>query len=89
MTKTVSQRVNLLALARNISKRNEPLGVGLKNQCWAGVAIARAKQKGQVATDCYGLTMGQIKSDIMFNNRTAVEDRNRAMVRRTIRHALT
>jgi hypothetical protein len=78
------QRERLVRLADHIARRREPLGVGLKNQCWAGVAIGMAKAEGCTVTDYLGLTSRQVKAAIKLNNRTPADSRNERMLAETL-----
>lgn len=73
------QRHHLNQLADSIRTRNTPLGVGLRNQCWAGVAIGRAREEGIPATEYFGLSFSEIKRAIKINNLTPEPERNRVM----------
>lgn len=86
-TKSARQCENLLRLADTIATRKTPLGVGLKNECWAGVAITLANQQGSKTTAFYGLSMREIINDVKENNRTPIAGRNHVMLNRTLRLA--
>ena len=79
-----TQKFHLAQLSTRILLRSEPLGIGLHNQCWAGLAIEIAKQKNCLATDYYGLTSKQIKTAVKINNRTPAEMRNQKMFGKTL-----
>lgn len=81
--RTSKQIVRLMDLAEIIEARNEPLGIGLKQQCWAGVAIELAKAEGCKVTDYFGLSFRDLKSRIKFNNLQAPEMRNAVMAAET------
>lgn len=81
------QRQHLLDLARTISAMDEPLGVGLKKGCWAGVAIQIAREHQSKATDYYGMSMREIKGAIKLNNATQPALRNRTMIDATMANA--
>jgi len=83
------QREHLLNLARHISALEEPLGVGLKRGCWAGVAIQIARAQQSKATDYYGLSMREIKVAIKLNNATRPALRNSRMIDATLQHAVS
>jgi hypothetical protein len=87
--RSMVQRQHLLDLARLIASKAEPLGVGLKKGCWAGVAIHIARQHGSKATDYYGLSTGEIKEKIKLNNATPAPLRNAVMLNATLVIALT
>lgn len=87
--RTIAQRKNLLNLACRILKDDKPLGVGLKNGCWAGVAIELAREKDSKMTDHYGLTMRQVKYRIKLNNSLHPELRNYVMVGCTLYYAFS
>lgn len=81
------QRHHLNQLADSIRARNAPLGVGLRNQCWAGVAIDRAREEGVPATEYFGLSFSEIKHAIKINNLTPEPERNRVMAEWSERRA--
>lgn len=83
-TRTVTQRFRLMLLARKIGFRSKPLGIGLHNQCWAGVAAEIAKAKGAKTTDYYGITFREFKDAIKSNNVCPPEGRNIRMFLRTL-----
>ncbi len=87
--KSLAQRKRLLNLAYTIMKEDEPLGVGLKNGCWAGVAVEIARQHNEKMTDYYGLSMREIKDKIKLNNDTPAEKRNLTMIGQTLRMAVS
>lgn len=86
-TKSAHQRENLLMLADTIAARQAPLGVGLKRECWAGVAITLARRQGAKATEFYGLSMREIKNAVKENNQTPAAIRNEVMLDRTLQQA--
>lgn len=83
------QRRHLLDLARTISAMDEPLGIGLKKGCWAGVAIQIARENQCKATEYYGLSMREIKGAIKLNNITPPASRNRTMIDATLANAVS
>lgn len=85
--KSADQRKNLLTLADIIATRKAPLGVGLKNECWAGIAITLANRQGSKTTAFYGLSIREIINDVKENNRTPAAIRNKVMLDRTLRLA--
>jgi hypothetical protein len=85
--KSAHQRENLFTLADTIAARNSPLGVGLKSECWAGVAISLANQQGSKTTEFYGLSMREIMNLVKENNRTPIAIRNEVMIDRTLQQA--
>lgn len=86
-TKSAHQRENLLTLAETIAQRKAPLGIGLRSECWAGVAITLANQKGWKASEFYGMSMREIIDAVKENNRTPVALRNEVMLDRTLQQA--
>lgn len=82
--KTQTQRQNLVQLAEIIKSRSTPLGVGLHNQCWAGLAIEIAKENGTITKDYFGLTVSDMKPAINLNNSLPVGVRNKVMANKTI-----
>lgn len=86
-TKSIQQRENLIMLADTIAARKIPLGVGLKKECWAGVAITLANQQGSKASEFYGLSMREIIDAVKENNRTPIAFRNEMMIDRTLQQA--
>lgn len=87
--KSAHQRKNLLTLADTIAARKAPLGVGLKSECWAGVAISLANKKGSKTTEFYGLSMREIMNLVKENNLTPITIRNEVMIDRTLQQAST
>ena len=85
MTNTFSSRLKFLAAT--IDERTEPLGVGLKNQCWAGVAHSIAQSKGARVTDYFGISTREMKDAIKMNNQYAPENRNTMMRQATLEMA--
>lgn len=85
--KSAQQRDHLLTLADTIATRRSPLGVGLRRECWAGVAITLANQQGANASEFYGLSMREIIDAVKENNRTPVDFRNEVMLDRTLQQA--
>lgn len=86
-TKSPHQRENLHILAETIAARKTPLGVGLRRECWAGVAISLANQKGSKTSEFYGLSMREIIDAVKENNRTDPALRNGIMLDRTLQQA--
>ena len=82
-------RENLESLAELIEARAEPLGVGLKRQCWAGVAHQVASARGMRVSDYFGLSFAEMKTAIKENNDTGAAERNAVMVARTRQLAAT
>lgn len=82
--KTLQQIKNLEALAETIRDRQAPLGVGLHNQCWGGLAIEVAKMHGETTRSFYGMSIHEMKNDINVNNASPKERRNDVMYRRTL-----
>lgn len=82
--RSLIQRKRLLRLATLIASQREPLGIGLKNGCWAGVAINLARQEGYKATEFYGLSMNEVKTKIKRNKRTPPTLRNAVMAGLTL-----
>jgi hypothetical protein len=87
MTTNFSSRLNFLAAL--IDERTEPLGVGLKNQCWAGVAHSIAQSEGARVTDYFGISTREMKDAIKMNNNCAPESRNATMRQVTLEIAAT
>jgi hypothetical protein len=85
--KSAIQRKNLFVLANTLATRETPLGIGLRQECWAGVAITEATSRGANATEFYGLTMREIIDAVKENNRTPPTLRNEVMIDRTLQHA--
>lgn len=79
----------MLNLARLIMKKQEPLGVGLKKGCWAGVAIDLARQNNCTMVDYYGLPMNEVKEKIKLNNQTQPSMRNVRMTWHTLWKAVS
>jgi hypothetical protein len=76
-------------LASTIEDRTEPLGVGLKRQCWAGVAHSIAQSEGDRVTDYFGISTREMKDAIKMNNQCASESRNAIMRQATLEMAST
>jgi hypothetical protein len=74
----------LESLASTIENRSEPLGVGLKRECWAGVAHSIAQAHGERVTDYFGISSREMKDAIKDNNQCAPERRNATMRRLTL-----
>lgn len=87
--RSLVQRKRLVRLAGLIMTQGEPLGVGLKKGCWAGVAIDLARQDACKATDYYGMPMQEIKQAIKLNNRTRPAVRNAMMAGLTLAKAVS
>ena len=80
MTKLAQDVARLSNLAVAIIDRREPLGVGLKNQCFAGLAVDLAREQStNPPSDFYGLSKGVWKHSIKTNNRTPSKWRNLRM----------
>ena len=87
--RSLVQRRRLINLAVTILKREKPLGVGLRNECWAGLAIEVARQRRFKSTEYYGISMSQGRKDLKLNNRLPPAIRNFVMAGSTIVRALT
>jgi hypothetical protein len=81
--RTHQQKARLIRLAEVVETRDEPLGVGLKHQCWAGIAIEMAKAEGFKSTDYFGLSFRELKQKIKLNNVQFPEFRNAVMATET------
>lgn len=77
--RTVKQRANMLKLGFQVFRRGESLGVGLRNECYAGIAIAEARARGTTVADHYGLGLRKLIAAIKLNNRTPPHRRNLRM----------
>jgi hypothetical protein len=84
---TTNFRDRLEFLAATIEGRSEPLGVGLKRQCWAGVAHSIAQSEGERLTDYFGISTREMKDAIKDNNLCAPERRNAVMRQATLEMA--
>jgi len=84
MKQTEKQKKNLITLAETVKDRKEPLGIGLKNMCWAGVAIDLANKNNFKTTNFYGISFSELKSCIMSNNLQPQESRNSFMYKKTL-----
>jgi hypothetical protein len=82
--KSIEHRWRLLKLAFTILHRKQPLGVGLRNQCWAGLAIEKAKEHSALTTEYYGISFREMRNKIAKNNLTIPPKRNHVMAVRTI-----
>lgn len=85
--KTVQQKNNLIELANTIKQRKNPLGVGLHNQCWGGLAIEIAKSNNQTTSTYFGISIHEMKSSINANNILPADNRNEEMYKRTLQIA--
>lgn len=81
--RTHQQKARLIRLAEVVETRGEPLGVGLKHQCWAGIAIEMANAEGFESTDYFGLSFRELKQLIKLNNLQYPESRNAVMATET------
>ncbi len=77
--KTDSQCLNLLKLGIYVISHRERLGVGLRNRCYAGVAIEEARKSGTTVAQYYGIGLNQLITAIKINNRTNPLVRNIVM----------
>ncbi len=82
--KTIEQKEHLFELSETIKNRHEPLGVGLHNQCWGGLAIEIAKSNGQTTKTYFGMSIHDMKDDINTNNAQPTSLRNEVMYQRTL-----
>ena len=69
------------SLAEQIEGRAAPLGVGLKNQCFAGLAAEIARDAGETVLAHFGGSSAEWKAAIRMNNATPVAQRNDMMAR--------
>lgn len=72
------ERLN--SLYDKIDHRKEPLGVGLKNQCFAGLAIEMAQQSGETLVAHFNKPLKTWKGLIKINNATFSSKRNETML---------
>lgn len=77
--RTVKQRANMLKLGFHVLGRGRSLGVGLRNECYAGIAIAEARAHETSVADHYGLGLRPLIAAIKLNNRTPPHRRNLRM----------
>jgi len=82
--KTAAQVSHLIKLADTIRNRKQPLGVGLRNECWAGIAIMQGREANCKATAYFGISFSEIKRGIKKNNAAPAECRNQLMVDSTL-----
>lgn len=82
--KRSNQIQNILDLANQIKERKEPLGIGLKRQCWAGLAIENANSNGSKTTDYLGISFSKMKEMIIRNNNEPEVSRNKIMYASTL-----
>lgn len=73
--------LRLEALAVSIEGRDGPLGIGLKSECWAGVAHQIASAENSRVTDFFGISFAEMKAAIKGNNACAPNLRNNKMAR--------
>jgi hypothetical protein len=83
--KTMEQTVNMLKFAIYVLAHRERLGVGLKNRCYAGIAIAEARKHQSTVKDYYGMPLKELKTKIKINNRTEQGYRNLVMFYHSVR----
>jgi hypothetical protein len=76
------QRTNWLQFSNLIDARKEPLGVGLKNQCFIGLAVEVAKSNNQSLADRFGFSVWELRGDIRDSEQTKRNERNLAMAQR-------
>lgn len=76
---TNSQFENRMTLLEAIKTRQEPLGVGLKNACFVGVAIEMAKECDSNLLDHFGGSSSEWKTAVRINNECEVHTRNAFM----------
>ncbi len=69
----------LLKLSKMIDSREAPLGVGLKNQCWAGIAWEVASAHQARVTEYFGISFREMRDAIKGNNQCEPVRRNATM----------
>lgn len=79
MELTSVQKEHRRELADMVAQRGTPLGVGLRNQCFVGLAIEVAKSRDTTLLDYFGGTMSEWKTAIKMNNASSESVRNRTM----------
>lgn len=87
--RNADEQRRLLELASLIAERKTPLGIGLDNECWAGVAISIARTHNVAVTNYYGLSLDEVQQKITLNNQTPPEIRNQVMLGETLNLAFS
>src|ERR1700743_3643926 len=87
MEKTLQQRQHLLSIGDTLANREDPLGTGLRRECWAGLAITIANSQSANSSEFYGLSMREIIDAVKMNNSIPPAMRNDIMVNRTTQFA--
>jgi hypothetical protein len=70
----------LIKLGKAIANRRDPLGVGLKNQCFVGLAIEHAKCENDSLANHFGRPLSEWKKLIKINNKCAENVRTQTML---------
>jgi hypothetical protein len=86
---SLKQRVRFVKLAAEIAVRPKPLGVGLRNQCYVGLAIETAQRSGETCAEYFGWSMSEMKAAIKQNNQIAPTRRNAHMALKSLKVAAT
>lgn len=73
---SIKQSFRLAKLGVSVICRTKPLGIGLKNECWGGLAASNAMQNNSKTTTYFGITFQELKDAINKNNRTDPRKRN-------------
>ncbi|GJM17460.1 MAG: hypothetical protein DHS20C13_27870 [Thermodesulfobacteriota bacterium] len=83
--KTLIQRLNIFKLGFYVLSHRERLGVGLKNRCYAGIAILNARERGSNVLDYYGIPFNTLKNAVKINNKANQLYRNVIMFFHSLR----
>lgn len=78
-TITKNHKQNWANLANTIEKRKKPLGVGLRNQCFIGLAIEIANLNNSNFENYYGISIWESRDMIRANNNCLESIRNTTM----------
>lgn len=79
---STEQSRNWLELSDVIRERPIPLGVGLKQQCFIGLAVELAASRNLTFKDAYGMSIWEARTDIRDSANCAEAERNERMVDR-------
>jgi hypothetical protein len=77
---TNAHNARLDELEATVLNRDMPLGVGLKNQCFVGLAVEQAQQYGETLREHFGKPLSIWKKAIKKNNATSPRMRNLVML---------
>jgi len=84
---TPRQSKNWIELSEEIRSRQQPLGIGLKNQCFIGLAIDVAQRNRQTLVERFGYTVWALRQDVRDSADAATSKRNLLMSERAVLRA--